>query len=64
MAMVGFKATDVDTKLVPFNVGPHILYANRSLEDEQLLISSLLRESKKYERGGRFKFKIHTSFCG
>jgi hypothetical protein len=41
-----------------------ILYADRSSEDEQRLIWTLLRESKKYEHDWQLKFKIHILFCG
>jgi hypothetical protein len=36
-----------------------IVYADRSSEDEQLIIRPLLRKAKAYEHGGRLKFKIH-----
>jgi hypothetical protein len=41
-----------------------ILYADRYLEDEQLLIRSLLRESEKYEHSGRLNVKTHILFYG
>jgi hypothetical protein len=43
---------------------PKMLYADRSLEDEQLLVRPLMRELKKFEHGGRLKFKIHVLFHG
>jgi hypothetical protein len=45
----------VHTKLAPFNVGHKILYADRSLKDEQLLISPLLQESKNMNMAGGSK---------
>jgi hypothetical protein len=36
-----------------------ILYADRSSEDKQLWVKPLLQETKKYERDGRLKYKIH-----
>jgi hypothetical protein len=53
----------VDAKLAPVNVEPYNLYANRSLEDEQLLVRPLPR-IQKYEYGGQFRVKIHILFYG
>jgi hypothetical protein len=41
-----------------------IVYTDRSLKDEQLLITPLLSKTKKYEHGGRLNIKIHSLFCG
>jgi hypothetical protein len=41
-----------------------ILYADRTSEDEQLLIRPLLRELKKYEHGGRLNVKVNILFYG
>jgi hypothetical protein len=41
-----------------------ILYADRSLKDEQLLVLSFLRKTKKYKHGGHLKVKMHTLFYG
>jgi hypothetical protein len=41
-----------------------ILYTDRSLKDEQLLIRPFLSKTKKYEHGGRLNVKICILFCG
>jgi hypothetical protein len=41
-----------------------ILYADRSSEDEQLLIRLFLRKTKSTNHGGLSKRKIHISFYG
>jgi hypothetical protein len=41
-----------------------ILYAGRSLEDEQHLIRPLLGKNQKYKHGRQLKFKIHILFYG
>jgi hypothetical protein len=48
MAIVDFQTSEVDTKFVCHSTWDHeILYADRSSEDEQLLIRPLLREINK-----------------
>jgi hypothetical protein len=39
-----------------------ILYADRSSKDGQLLMRPFLWKTKKYERGGRLKAKVHILF--
>jgi hypothetical protein len=41
-----------------------ILYTDRSLKDEQLLMRPFLSKTKKYEHGDRLNVKIHILFCG
>jgi hypothetical protein len=48
----------MDSKLAPLNMYHGILYADRLSKDEQLLIRSLLRETKN---GGRLKLTF--TFC-
>jgi hypothetical protein len=35
--MADIQTSEVDTKLAPVNLGNYILYADRSLKDEQVL---------------------------
>jgi hypothetical protein len=41
-----------------------ILYTDRYLKDEQLLMRPFLSKTKKYEHGGQLNVKILSSFCG
>jgi hypothetical protein len=42
--------------------GHKLLYADRSSEDEQVLIRPLFSRNQKYEHGGRLKIKINILF--
>jgi hypothetical protein len=42
----------VNAKLAPVNVGPWILYADRSSMDKQLLVIPFLRKSKNTDMVG------------
>jgi hypothetical protein len=53
-----FQMTEVDAKLAPVNVGHKLLHADRSSEDEQLLIWPLLRKSKNANVACRWKLKF------
>jgi len=44
--MADVQTSEVNAKLAPLNIGPKILYSDRSSEDEQFLIRLFLRKTE------------------
>jgi aspartyl-tRNA synthetase len=54
--MADVQTSKVNEKLAPVNV--EVFYADRSSEDEQLLLHFYIKKKQKYKHGVRLKLKF------
>jgi hypothetical protein len=62
--MADVQTSEVDEKLHHSTWHHAVLNADRSSEDEQLLMRPVFRKDQNYERGGRLIIKIKILFYG